>query len=105
MIRRRSFIVFFANTAGHHRGGADAETERHGVDDGQHRFRDADGCDRVGADARHEEHVDDGEQRLHRHLEHHRHRKHDQRRPDRTNRVVALRAAHRFEKKSPVPPH
>ena len=47
------------------------------VDDRQHRLGEPDGRDRVGAEVGDPEHVGDGEDRLHRHLHHHRHGEHD----------------------------
>ena len=70
---RRAIRIFFADAPRHHRNGRHAKTHRNPVDDGQHAFGQADSGYGVGSQARHEEHVDDGEQRFHRHLEHHRH--------------------------------
>ena len=85
---RRAVRVLLADAPRDERHRADRQPHRDRVDDRQHRLGQADRRDRIGAEVRHPEHVGDGEDRLHRHLDHHRHREHDHRPPDRRGRVV-----------------
>src|SRR4026209_2372310 len=84
---------------------AEAGAGGDGMDDLHHRLGDADGGHGVGADARHVEDVDDGEQRFHRHLEDHRHRQHHQRRAHGPFGVIAIRSADRFDNQRPPALH
>ena len=71
------------------------------VDDRHQRLGDADGGDRVGAEAADEEDVHHREHRLHEHLEHHRHREQHDGAADRRLGVVLVRAADGFAEGGP----
>ena len=63
--------IFFADAAGDHGGGRQAEAEADGEDQAEQRFGEADGGDRVGAQAADPENVDYREQRFQDHFEDH----------------------------------
>jgi hypothetical protein len=70
-----AFEVAFADAPRHHGCRRHRQAEPDRVDDGEHRLGQADGGHRgLVAEPGDEEDVDDGEGRLHRHLEHHRDR-------------------------------
>ena len=99
---RRAVGVAFADAARDGCGRADAEADGDRVDDRQHRLGQPDGGDRVGAEARHEEHVDDGEDRLEHQLEHHRDCEEQNRAADRARRcTAAMRAGQRLANRRP----
>ena len=74
---RRARRIFLADAARHHGGHTDRQTHRGRVNERQHRLGEPDRGDGVRADVRDPEDVDHGEQRLHQHLEHHRHGEQD----------------------------
>ena len=84
-----------AHAAGDGGGRAHAEPHRHGVDERHHRLGQADRGDRVGAEARDEEDVDDREHRLEHELEDHRDREQHDRAIDRALGVRAVMRARR----------
>jgi hypothetical protein len=94
--------ILLANPPRHRRRRANAQRHRNGIHDGQHRLGETNSRHRVRAKLRDEEDVDDHEQRLHAHLEHHRNREQEHGRPHRALRVVARRSTHRFFHKLPT---
>ena len=98
---RRAFGILLADASRHERHRADRQPHRERVDHRQHRLGEPDGRDRIGAEVRDPEDVGDGEDRLHRHLHHHRHGEHDHRAPDRRGRVVDRRPADRVAERGP----
>ncbi len=90
-----------ADTAGDERRRSDAETERGGVEEGQHRFREADRRDGVRAEAADEVHVDDGEDTFESHLEDHRYGEEQDGPCDRAFRVVLPGSVQCFAHRGP----
>src|SRR5881397_4020541 len=84
---------FLPDAARDDRRHPDREAHRRRIDQGQHRFRQADGGDGVGTEARHPEHVHHGEDRLHRHFEDHGDREQDDPTAERPGRVVVRNPA------------
>ena len=87
---RRAVGILLADAPRDRRRRAHAEAHGDRVDDGQHRLGQADGGDGVGAEARDPEDVDDGEDRLQHHLEHHRDGEQQDRAADRALGVLAV---------------
>ena len=98
---RRAIRVVLADAARHERRRADRQAHRDRVDHRQHRLGQPDRRDRVGAKVRHPEDVRDGEDRLHRHLDHHGHGEHDHGATDGRGRVVERRTADRVPERRP----
>ena len=98
---RRALGVVLADAPRHERHRADRQPHRDRVDHRQHRLGQPDGRHRIGAEVRHPEDVRDGEDRLHRHLDHHRHGEHDHRAPDGRGRVVERNSADRVAERAP----
>ena len=95
-VARRALGVLLADPPRDHRRRRHREPDRERVEEREHRLRQPDGRDRAAPELRHPEDVHDGEDRLERHLEHHRHREQDDRAPDGPFREVpATRAAPR----------
>jgi hypothetical protein len=93
--------VLFADAAGNHGGGGQADAERDGKYQHQHGFGEADRGDGVCAQASHPEHVDQGKQRLHQHLEHHGDGEQDDRAADRKLGKVLMAAFDRLGNGAP----
>ena len=100
---RRRFAVLLADAPRHDRGGPDAQAHRQGVDEREHRLGEPDGGDRVRAEPPDEEDVGDGEDALHRHLQHHGNGQQQDGAPDRAFGVVLLGPANRLADVGPEP--
>ena len=99
---RGALRILLAHAARDGGGRAHAEAHRDRVDHGHHRLGQADRGDRVRADARDEEDVDDREHRLEHELEHHRDRQQHDRAIDRAVGVRAvMRPGERFADRRP----
>jgi hypothetical protein len=85
-------VVAFADSPRDRRHGSDAQSRRQRVDDRQHRLGEADRGHGVGAEPRHEEHVDDSEDRFEREFQDHRDGEEQDRAPDVAFGVFAMRA-------------
>ena len=96
--------VLFPDTARDHCGETHAEADRDAVKHRDQGFGNADGGDRVGSKTRNERNVHDREDRLHRHLEHHRNREQAQRTVDRTAREIFVVVTQRLRQERPCTP-
>jgi hypothetical protein len=85
------------------RGRGEGDADRHGVDERHDRLCEADDRHRLPSQARHPEHIDDGEQRLHDHLEDHGHGEQKDCTIQRLGRVVVLLALEREPYDAPEP--
>ena len=92
---RRALGIALADAARHERRRADRQPHRERVDQRHQRLGEAHRGDGIGAEVRDPEHVGDDEDRLHRHLEHHRHGEQDDGAADGRRGVVDGRAAQR----------
>jgi hypothetical protein len=88
--------VVLADAACDCRGHSDAQSHGDRVHDRQERLGEADSRNRIGAQSRNEEHVRDGEEGLHEHLEDHRHCEQQDGTADRPLGVVLPRPAKGF---------
>ena len=98
---RRGFRILFADAPRDDRGRRDRNADRDRVDERHDRLGDADHGDRILAQPRNPEHVRDGEERLHHHLEHHRHREQDYRAVQPFLRVIVMLPAQRLRNRTP----
>jgi hypothetical protein len=93
--RSRSQVgVLLADAPGHEGGGGHGQTHGQAEDDGQQRLRQPYCRHRVGSKPAHPEHVQDAEDRLHQHLEDHRHGKQEDGSVQRAFGVVVVAALH-----------
>ena len=89
---RRPLGILLADSSRDDRGRGERNPNCDGVDERHDRFGQADHGHRLLAETRHPEHIDDGEERLHDHLEHHRNREQQDRAVQRSGRVVVMLA-------------
>jgi hypothetical protein len=93
--------VLFADAPGHHGGGRHADSHSDGKDGRQHRLRESHCGHGVVAEMRDPEDIDDREQRLHHHLEHHGDRQQQDCARDWAFGEVLPRAVHGFAHRCP----
>jgi hypothetical protein len=94
---RGGIEVLLADAPRDERRGAGREPHRESVDGREHRLGESHRGDGIRAEPRHEDDVDDGEERLHRHLEDGGHGEEDDRATDRDARQILRGAADRLE--------
>jgi hypothetical protein len=89
-----------ADAPRHHGSNTHAEADGNRIQHGNECLGNADRGDRIGTETRHKGDVDDSEDRLHRHFEHHRDRQQSQGATDWTACIVGLAVAQRLAKES-----
>jgi hypothetical protein len=93
--------VFFADAAGDHGGGGEAQAEANGEDQAEERFGESNGGDRIRAETADPEDVDDGEERFQDHLEDHGNGQEKDGAIKAARREILMRAAEGFADRAP----